>query len=368
MLTLARVLIGLLALGVALGGCGNPSVSEPPNSRGRAQSVAGVCATACSTWTSCDLGAASPFGGGSCVASCDDAYQTLVDSYGGRCGSAWKSYVACVGEAECAELEELSQPGSTLCKSQTETIGEVCVSGGGGGGGGNASPEVAQACGRTCDAAGVCFGTQVSECIATCTSIAGGLESTYGAACSQGLEDWFGCQATLSCNELNYELVYPGSECHYEASAAVGNCSSQACRSAADWWANCLGTNQMSVIQDILQCEGVVGSAACVAATEAALDCYSGLSCGSVNNWFYDGIVPQGCNAKALARDTACGTQLADPQPGNNQCLPFLGAQDGCDCGCGVDSDCAGQGCSTPGCSAPGCQYCFDADGTATEC
>jgi hypothetical protein len=49
-------------------------------------------------------------------------------------------------------------------------------------------------------------------------------------------------------------------------------------------------------------------------------------------------------------------------------CTETLGVRDGCDCGCGVDPDCAGTGCGEPGCSAPGCAFCYDAAGALVTC
>jgi hypothetical protein len=51
-------------------------------------------------------------------------------------------------------------------------------------------------------------------------------------------------------------------------------------------------------------------------------------------------------------------------------CNPlYQGAGDGCDCGCGdVDPDCGGGGCTTPGCSDPACEFCYDGTGAMISC
>jgi hypothetical protein len=49
-------------------------------------------------------------------------------------------------------------------------------------------------------------------------------------------------------------------------------------------------------------------------------------------------------------------------------CTSYLGVDDGCDCGCGEDADCGGNGCTEPGCDTLSCQYCYDADGEAITC
>jgi hypothetical protein len=53
---------------------------------------------------------------------------------------------------------------------------------------------------------------------------------------------------------------------------------------------------------------------------------------------------------------------------GELACTQFNGIDDGCDCGCGVDSDCGGGGCAEPGCAAPACQFCYDSGGNSIPC
>jgi len=59
-----------------------------------------------------------------------------------------------------------------------------------------------------------------------------------------------------------------------------------------------------------------------------------------------------------------------EPEPGLSTCDPaFLGAGDGCECGCGVaDPDCGQGGCAEPGCQARACEFCYDARGRAIAC
>ncbi len=49
-------------------------------------------------------------------------------------------------------------------------------------------------------------------------------------------------------------------------------------------------------------------------------------------------------------------------------CAEFLGADDGCDCGCGIDPDCGAGGCADVGCSEAACDFCYDAAGAEVDC
>ena len=62
----------------------------------------------------------------------------------------------------------------------------------------------------------------------------------------------------------------------------------------------------------------------------------------------------------AIAVSSVGVSSVAVAAPAGWTCNPaYYGANDGCDCGCGVpDPDCGCAGCTGGGCVAPGCDYC----------
>lgn len=66
--------------------------------------------------------------------------------------------------------------------------------------------------------------------------------------------------------------------------------------------------------------------------------------------------------------DSSSQTDTDAPPSGDESCTDYLGINDGCDCGCGEDPDCGGEGCSGPNCYATACDYCFNAQGDAVGC
>ena len=84
------------------------------------------------------------------------------------------------------------------------------------------------------------------------------------------------------------------------------------------------------------------------------------------------GCAEPGCAADgcAFCWDGAGGNISCTPAPDGWTCADgFYDANDGCDCGCGVDDpDCAGAGCTEPSCLADGCDWCWDGAGGNISC
>jgi hypothetical protein len=58
-----------------------------------------------------------------------------------------------------------------------------------------------------------------------------------------------------------------------------------------------------------------------------------------------------------------------DTDTSGKECTEFLGADDGCDCGCDEpDPDCGGNGCTEPGCDTATCEFCYDDLGNSITC
>ena len=119
--------------------------------------------------------------------------------------------------------------------------------------------------------------------------------------------------------------------------------------------------------------------------------CGGGWTCDE-SSYGLDGLCDCGCGAmdpdcaEGMGCDEmgcfALGCEVCHSGSIVNACYPWIcapanepdnwvgyGADDGCDCGCGVpDPDCDRMGCNEPGCDVPACETCHDPLGRTVPC